>query len=191
MSEVLIRPLVPDLGEDFLDFFDHAAFTDNPDWAGCYCQFYLEDPLGKPWDNRTGRENRLAAVERIAAGEMPGYLAFLDEKAVGFCCAAPRRNLPLLAGIPELAATDADQVGSVVCFIVAPRYRGQGIAAALLQAACQGLWKAGIRWVEAYPRIGTSEAAANCHGPLQMYLDAGFKTVKEFPGFQLVRKEMN
>ncbi len=190
MSEVRIRALVPDLGEDFLDFFDHSAFSDNPEWASCYCQFYLIDPQGKPWDDRTGGENRLSAADKLAAGEMPGFLAFLDEKAVGFCCAAPRRNFPLLAGIPELAATDADQVGSVVCFIVAPTYRGRGIASALLQAACQGLREAGIRWVEAYPRIGTSEAAANCHGPLQMYLDEGFKTVKEFPTFQIVRKEL-
>ncbi len=29
--------LTPSLSDDFLLFFDHVAFADNPDWSDRYC----------------------------------------------------------------------------------------------------------------------------------------------------------
>ena len=37
---VIIKSLGPELTDDFLYFFDNLAFSDNPEWAGCYCHFY-------------------------------------------------------------------------------------------------------------------------------------------------------
>ena len=31
-----IRPLTPELHDEYLRFFDHDAFTDNYAWASCY-----------------------------------------------------------------------------------------------------------------------------------------------------------
>jgi hypothetical protein len=44
--------------------------------------------------------------------------------------------------------------------------------------------------VEAYPRKDTSGEAANYHGPLAMYLAAGFEPVKEEEGVVTVRKKL-
>ena len=37
--EITFDRLTPERLEDYLDFFDAPAFTDNPDWASCYCFF--------------------------------------------------------------------------------------------------------------------------------------------------------
>ena len=37
---MLIRNLSPGLLEDWCDFFDTRAFSDYPDWGGCYCMHF-------------------------------------------------------------------------------------------------------------------------------------------------------
>jgi len=44
MSEVLIKEPTPSLRDDFLLFFDHVAFAEDPDWSDCYCSAY-ENPF--------------------------------------------------------------------------------------------------------------------------------------------------
>ena len=47
MSELVIKELNPSLKDDFLYFFDHIAFADNPDWSDCYCSLYHFPNKGK------------------------------------------------------------------------------------------------------------------------------------------------
>jgi len=37
MSELVVKELTPYLRDDFLSFFNHVAFADDPDWSDCYC----------------------------------------------------------------------------------------------------------------------------------------------------------
>ena len=62
---------------DYLAFFDHErgpAFSDNPAWARCYCQFYRV-PRALDWQAFTASENRVSAAAAIDCGEAEGYLA--------------------------------------------------------------------------------------------------------------------
>ncbi len=94
MTTLKVSSLAPELLDHYLSFFDQDAFVDNPDWAGCYCQFYLIDHRNVDWDSLPAAQNRQSAIERIAAGKMQGYLAYSDGKAVGWCRAAPRESFP-------------------------------------------------------------------------------------------------
>ena len=38
--EIAIRKLTSESLNDWLDYFDNLAFTDNDDWCGCYCMCY-------------------------------------------------------------------------------------------------------------------------------------------------------
>ena len=104
-------------------------------------------------------------------GEMQGLLAYRAGQVVGWCNAAPRAMLHALDDEPVAAA---EQVGTILCFVVAPRLRGQGIATALLGAACRQLEARGLRFVEANPRPDAKGDGENHFGPLGMYLAAGF-----------------
>jgi len=90
-----------------------------------------------------------------------------------------------------LAVDDAGEVGSIVCFLVAKPFRGQGVAAGLLDAACAGFRERGLRVAEAYPSRTAAGDAATYHGPLALYLRAGFKPYREVGQSVIVRRELS
>ena len=173
---VQVRALTPALRPDFLTFFDGTAFSDNPKWSSCYCQCFYEDHRVVKWSARTAPENRARACERIDGALMQGYLAYLDGAPVGWCSAAPRT---LLHALDDEPIPDAEQVGTIICFLVEPSHRGRGVARQLLEAACDGLRQQGLRVAEGHPRTQSDSAAANHFGPLSLYLSAGFSVYRE------------
>ena len=64
-NEIIIKPFSPDLSDDYLNFFDNDAFADNPDWAGCYCNYYHFDHKNCKWNDNTAKHNRDAIFKRI------------------------------------------------------------------------------------------------------------------------------
>jgi GNAT superfamily N-acetyltransferase len=166
-----IHPLSSERQADFLAFFDGEAFSDNPKWGFCYCQFAYVDHAVVEWKTRKVEQNRQAACQRIGAGTMQGLLAYRDGKPIGWCNAAPRTMLDAFADEPD---PDSATLGQITCFVVAKAHRGTGVAKALLQAACEVLRKKGLTIVEATANPNASTDAENHHGPLSMYLAAGF-----------------
>jgi GNAT superfamily N-acetyltransferase len=175
-TTVSIEALVPSLQQDFLRFFDGSAFSDNPNWSSCYCQCFYEDHSVVKWSERTAPKNRALACLRIQNQTMQGYLAYSEGTPVGWCNAAPRK---LLHALDDEPVADANDVGTILCFLVEPSLRGRGVARQLLQAACDGLRKQGLRIAEANPRATSTSAAENHFGPLKMYLTAGFTVFRE------------
>jgi len=190
MTEILVRELAPALLKDWLAFFDYDAFADNHEWAACYCHFYHADHSARDWDERTSLENRTASSQLILAGRLKGYLAYIDRKPVGWCQAAPRRLVPNLQNDKRFAIPDADGVGSIACFAVAKPFRRSGVARRLLDAACAGFRDQGLAVAEGYPRKQASGDPANYHGPLALFLEAGFAPFSESEKVVVVRKNL-
>jgi uncharacterized protein YndB with AHSA1/START domain/ribosomal protein S18 acetylase RimI-like enzyme len=181
-------PLTPERLPAYLEFFDRRAFADNPKWAGCYCYFPLHDPARTNWPQRTSDENRWAVTACVHGGTARGILAYVDGRVVGWCNAGPWSQFPMLRNFPQ---REAESLGAILCFVVDPRFRGQGIARSLLDAACDELRAAGLKAVQAKPARRAEGAAANHFGPLSMYLAAGFSVVADMPnGDVIVRKEL-
>ncbi len=170
-TPIEIHPLSPDRSADFMAFFEGEAFSDNPKWSSCYCQCFYEDHSKVHWPSRTATQNRACASQRIADGQMQGLLAYHEGQVVGWCNAAPR---PLLHALDAEPIAQPERVGTILCFLVAPSARGQGVATALLDAASDYLLRQGLQFVEANPRPSAKGSAQNHFGPLGMYLAAGF-----------------
>jgi GNAT superfamily N-acetyltransferase len=190
MSDFVVRPLTLSLLDDWLAFFDRDAFVDNPDWSGCYCQWFHVDHSRSDWESRTPEENRAASIKLIGEGRLRGHLAYFGGRPVGWCQAATRLTIPNIANDADLAVDDADEVGSIVCFLVAEPFRKRGAAAALLEAACGGFRADGLRTAEAYPNRAAAGDAANYHGPLALYQQAGFKPYRELADLVIVRRDL-
>ena len=203
-AKLIVEPLTPERAADFLAFFDHergSAFSDNPEWATCYCQFY-HTPKPVDWKARTGEQNRVAMAGRIAAGEMEGFLAYAADpdsgarEVVGWLNAQPRNKLPHCFRRMRIDATPIDlpdyKVAQIVCFVIHPHWRRHGVAQTLLEAACDVFERRGIEMVEAYPfkSEDSEDPGDHYHGTLSMLQAAGFVKFAEEPSMTIVRKTL-
>jgi len=182
--------------DDYLRFFDHErgpAFTDNPEWARCYCHFY-EVPKALPWADFSAGQNRTAMTARIDAGEREGFIAYAGDEVVGWLNAQPRTKLPhcfARMGIREPRQEAAPASAAViVCFVVAPDWRRRGVAQALLAGALASFEARGIRTVDAFPfkSEDSGKATDHYHGPMPLFQAAGFEVLAEHPNLTVMRK---
>src|SRR2546428_12968980 len=92
-AKIEVRELTPARLDDYLRFFDKDAFTDFPEWSGCYCGFY--DTPGYEWDAsaKAGPAHRVARAERIRSGEAHGLLALNHGRVVGWVNGQIRSSL--------------------------------------------------------------------------------------------------
>jgi GNAT superfamily N-acetyltransferase len=111
-----------------------------------------------------------------------------ESRIVGWCHAAPKSELLTVPG------DRAADVGAIVCFVIAPDQRRQGIATQLLNAALDHLRSRGMKSAEAYPWLGEVEPArwiwAQYVGPLSMYMKAGFEVTEKLHDFCIVRRAL-
>lgn len=193
--QVQILELTPERVDQYLEFFDKDAFKDFPDWSGCYCGFY--DTPGDHWDSSANGApgNRASRADRIKSGQARGLLAVLEGKVVGWCNAQARSNFRNMRRYAVAIDDPTEAIGSIMCFLVAPDYRGKGIGKALLNAACDTFRREGLRVAEGYPTTNTAKrtweipwAEENYKGSLNMYLNAGFKIHRQLERFAIVRR---
>jgi GNAT superfamily N-acetyltransferase len=176
--------------EGYLAYFDNEAFTDNPAWASCYCLSYHMKLPPAEWEARRAERNRADRAAMIERGAASGVLATVNGRIVGWCNASPWEPLAVLSQTPGFGTDEPERTGAIVCFVIAPPYRGQGLAKKLLAGACDLLRAEGLEWVDAYPPKEARSEAGSYHGRLSMYLDAGFAKVRDLERYVVVRKEL-
>ena len=196
-TKVEVRDLTPELLDDYLRFFDKDAFTDFPEWSDCYCGFY--DTPGDDWDASAKARpvHRAARAERIRSGKAHGLLAISGGRVVGWCNAQPRSGFLNMRRYATAVDDPAEPIGSIMCFLVSPAYRGKGVGTALLNAACDRFCREKLHFAEGYPTTNPVKRAGeipwaeeNYKGSLNMYLKAGFKIHRQLERFAIVRKQL-
>ena len=191
MTALEIRPLLPELARDYFDFFETRAFTDDAPWR-CYCQIWHETaaeresvPEGLS-EAGLGDLARRSAAEQIASGVLRGYLAYDGGRAVAWCHADDRSRFPADSACgPHLHAPPEAREMAVVCFEIAPEYRGKGLATALLERVIADARAGGYRAVVAFPVERAERFTWDFTGPVRLYEKAGF-TVASRDGESLV-----
>ncbi|MBY9008391.1 MAG: GNAT family N-acetyltransferase [Candidatus Lokiarchaeota archaeon] len=188
--DLIIKTLTPDLMEDFLNFFDNIAFSDNPEWGGCYCHFYHFAGNMEQWKKATKEQNRNATKILIKKEKMKGLLAFVNSKPVGWCNVNSKDAYKKTPIDSESEDTLEGKIASIVCFLIAPAHRKKGIARKLLKHAIKTLKEEDFTSIEAYPRKGDLSDAHSYHGPVSLFDSEGFIVVEEDEHFILMRKSL-
>lgn len=203
-----MEPLTPALAGDYFDFFDNRAFSDGSPYYPCYCAAFnmTAEQIRREFFDRAeamggGTEAlnaamRETAVGMVARGEIQGYLAYDGTLSIGWCNANDRNayarvgefDLEDVPGENDMPQTE-EKIKAVVCFEIAPEYRGRGIAAALLDRVCWDARAAGYEAMEGYPIVRDSREPLDFTGPIRLYENAGFKPV-ERRGRMLVMRKM-
>ena len=191
-----IKKLTPELAADYFDFFENRAFTDDSPYR-CYCQMYQmsKEQVKTTLDNADGLDNglisRKAAEQQIEASILRGYLAFVDGMAIGWCNANDRANFPIEPCTDTHFYAPAEKrEKAVVCFEIAPEYRGKGVATALLQRVIDDARAEGYTAVEGYPILRDERYEWDCTGPMRLYEKVGFIKVDEREKNIVMRKEL-
>lgn len=188
--QINIKKLTPSLCEDWLGYFDGIAFRDHGEWAFCYC---LEGHMTRK-ENEELKEHvkrRKYAEQLIREGKMQGYLAYDEDKVVGWCNVNDRDNYSYLEELFSAIKYDVKPVKtkSVFCFLVASEYRGKGIATSFLEQVCKDAKQEGYEYVEAYP-FGDSNMEFQFHGTSTMYEKNGFHQVADFEFVKVMTKKL-
>lgn len=169
---------------------------------GCFCRFWHFDGTSREWLERCfthPEENRSAmeAALRSGSAEMSGLLAeTASGEIVGWLKLAPATVLAKLYGqrlYKGLECFDGDRSGvyAIGCMLVREDQRRHGIGRALIAGAVSEAARSGARSLEAFPRSDTEVAdAALMLGPLQPFLDAGFRVVRDFFPYPVLRLEL-
>lgn len=176
-----IRKLTSDLAEDYVRFFDTTPHDQFVDAHKCYCVCWSNDDCeGK--DFSTAEKRRNLAFQYVKNSNIQGYLAYHDNKVVGWCnantktdclkCVGWRRNMGYVP------VDDSDKkVKSIFCFTIAPEMKRKEIATLLLERVCHDAVKDGfdlLRHIRISNRV-------TCHpilaGMLKCTKNAGFTSV--------------
>src|SRR3972149_1947447 len=123
-----IEPLTPERGPDLEALLGRSGAS-----YGCWCMFFRRSSTEMA--RAMSADNRAALRALAGTDPAPGLLAYDGDEPVGWVGLGPRSGFERLVRSRFLAPVDDLPAWSIVCFFVARRRRGQGVARALLEGA--------------------------------------------------------
>jgi GNAT superfamily N-acetyltransferase len=172
-DELTFRPVTIDEWDDLESLFAEPGVQN-----GCWCMYWRIKRAD--FHRSYGERNRQAMKQIVESGRVPGILAYLDGRPIGWCSIAPRTEFPVLDRSPTLKRVDDQPVWSIVCFFVSRPHRRRGVSKALIEAAIGYARDNGARIVEAYPLNpeGTVDPRYERYmGLVSTFVAAGFEEV--------------
>ncbi len=143
-GDLRFKPATPEHWNDLEELFgEHGAYI------GCWCMWWRITRSEFSRDH--GEGNRRALKRIVDSGTVPGILAYLQGKPIGWCSVAPREQFPVLDRSRVLKRVDDRPAWSIVCFFMAKPHRRQGLSALLIRGALEYARSQGATIVEAYP----------------------------------------
>ncbi len=193
LKSITIKHLTSELNDDYLDFFDNRAFTDDNPNGPCYCtspnqdEEEIQQMVSEFKTYGVKNAIRKYAVEMLSKNRIQGYLAYDGKFPVGWCNAADMESY--IGFVPEFARKNTcGKTVSVVCFEIAPEYRGIGIASAFIDRVCHDAKANGYVAAEGYPRLSDKRDDFDYQGPVRLYQKAGFVEVAREGNQVIMRK---
>jgi GNAT superfamily N-acetyltransferase len=166
------HPVTPDRFEDFVDVINKNRRANH-----CWC---LSHRLTAGEIAELGDGSRERAMRRLCERENPpGVVTYLDGEPVGWCNIGPRSEITRLARSRLIRPIDDVPVWSIICVIVRPGHRRQGVTQHLIEGAVEYAGSRAAPAVEAYPvdPPGRMDLTMAFVGTRTMFERAGFRVV--------------
>ncbi|MCJ7508007.1 MAG: GNAT family N-acetyltransferase [candidate division Zixibacteria bacterium] len=142
-------PLTPRRWKDFEELFGERGAC-----GGCWCMWWRL--ARSQFEKQKGNKNKLAMRKLVNSGQVPGILAYVGNKPIGWCSIGPREIYLSLIGsrfLKTILEEKGDEpIWSITCFFVDKNFRNQGLSIKLIEAAVEFARKKGAKLVEAYPK---------------------------------------
>ena len=150
-----------------------------PDAPACWCLAYRVSSAENHALRGADRANRL--LQMCQRPDAPGVIGYVDGVPAGWCSFGPRSDMGRLVRSRTIPSMDDLPVWSIVCFVVKPPHRRQGLSRSMLDAAVAYARERGVQTLEAYPvdRQGRRiSATAAFVGTTDLFEAAGFVRVQ-------------
>jgi GNAT superfamily N-acetyltransferase len=174
LSEMTFEPLTKANWSKFVHLFGDKGACGN-----CWCMYYRREKAdyleGKSDD---GNKNAMFAL--VMENKPAGILGFYHGEPVAWCAFAPREDFIKLERSRVHKRIDDRPVWSIPCFFVHRKFRRHGISVVLLKGVIAYAIQQGIKIIEAYPTIPTTESLPDSFVWIGLYKSferAGFEIV--------------
>lgn len=141
-----VAPVTPERWDDVV-----ALFGESGAYSNCWCMWPRLP--SRAFDAATPREKKAGLKRAITQGPPPGLLAYEKGEPVAWVAIAPREATPRLAASRVAKSPDGRPAWAITCFFVRKDKRGEGLMAALAEAAAKYAKKQGADLVEAFPVV--------------------------------------
>jgi GNAT superfamily N-acetyltransferase len=188
--KIEIKRLTSELTEDYLHFFDTTPHSTEKAEHKCYCVCWASVNY-KDKDYSTAEQRRIVAAEYISKNNIQGYLAYYKDRVVGWCNANTKSDCyECLSWQMFMSSIKKDErkVKSILCFAIAPEFRGKGISTMLLESVCKDAGNDGFDVIEAYPNKSFVDTEQDFMGPVKLYEKCGFIACYEVNEKLVMRK---
>jgi GNAT superfamily N-acetyltransferase len=171
-EQLTIEPLTAKNWDKFVQLFGKNGACGN-----CWCMYYrlskTEYHIGKAEEG-----NKRAMQEIVMSGKPAGLLAVYEDQAIAWCAFAPREDFIKLEKSRVHKRIDDLPVWSIPCFFIDKNFRRHGVSVALLKGVIRYAEENGIKVIEAYPTIPTTETLPDSFAWIGLYKSferAGFE----------------
>ena len=174
LDQLSFQPLTTANWGKYLQLFGEKGACGN-----CWCMYYR---LKKSEFDEGKLEggNKAAMHDLVKSGVPTGLLAFYEDIPIGWCAFAPREDFMKLENSRVHKRIDDQAVWSIPCFFIDKQFRMQGVSVKLLKGVIQYAKQQGIKIIEAYPTIPTTERLPDSFAWIGLYKSferAGFEIV--------------
>lgn len=163
-------PVTADRFDDFADVINRSRRANH-----CWC---LSHRVRAGEIEQLGGGSREQAMRRLCERDHPpGVVTYRDGEPVGWCNIGPRSEVTRLSASRLIRPIDDLPVWSIVCVIVRPGHRRQGVTAPLIEGAVAYADFHGAPAVEAHPvdPPGRMDLTMAFVGTKSMFERAGFR----------------
>jgi len=185
------QPLTQERWDDLVTLFERPGCSIA---RGCWCMFYRKSgKTAVPKGMSVSESNKRSLKALVDRGIVPGLIGYFGDRPIGWVSLGPREDYARLARSPVMKPVDEKPVWSIICFVVDPSLRHQGVAKALLNGALAWARENSVPLVEAYPvdKTGPASDDSMWFGAKRMYDRAGFiEVARRKPARPIVRKRL-
>lgn len=137
------------------NFKDYETLTSCESGGGCYCAFWHQKISSmEEWDTRKKENpmlNRQIVLDKVKTGFHVGVLAYSGNDLLAWISVGPLTDYYWTWKRMIHVGEDAKNIAGITCFTVAPKFRGQGLQAIILEQLIEYGKKVGWSAIEAYP----------------------------------------
>lgn len=137
------------------NFKDYETLTSCESGGGCYCSFWHQKITSmQEWDTRKKESpelNRQIVFDKVKTGYHVGALVYSDNDLLAWISVGPLIDYYWTWKRTTQLGEASKNIAGITCFTVAPKFRGQGLQAKILEKLKEYGKAKGWTTIEGYP----------------------------------------